>query len=744
MAGLAFAVIAGILVGDRLPIAWPWLAGAAVAGLLLMLRWKWGCLVALFFAIWMLHAGRAFDTPARRLLERSGEDWRVCELVGVVLDEPAAGGRGQVRFSLAVESIGWDGAMPRPLLDRVTVDARHRGEAPALGDRMQMIGSLRRIPGPRNPGEFNYREWQRRRGVFSEFASAAGSVPEVLGTRQAHPVIHLAASLRNQIRGVLRAGVEDDPLAASLIQSMVLGLQEDAPPEVERAFRETGTLHLFAVSGLNVAIFAGIVLLLLSPLGLSRGKAVWVAIPLVLLYAAVTGFSPSCVRAALMLTFALAAGAFQRDAQLLNSMAAAAVAILLWDSHQLFTPGFQLSFGVVIALIVITPALFRWMKIHTAPDPFLPRRLWTRRQRWQAGAAVGGAGFLSTNLAAWLGSTPLGVLHFQMISPVAIGANLIAVPLAFVVLALAVASCATGWCGLWLPSVFNNANWLAVRGLVWSVEKAAQLPASHFYVAFPKLPAPELQMTVFDLQTGGAIVIQTPQQTWCVDSGAEWDARSVVTRFLHQRGVNRLHGLVLTHGDAAHLGGAIELTDVFRPGNIFESACRDRSRARKTLARHLRERGAESSILERGTVLPMGAHAHAEVLFPPPGWTARVADDQCLVLRITAGGKRFLLMADSGFRTEQWLMEHEEDLAADVLIMSLHKDDWCATPEFLDRVKPQYLVRGWDDFRENHGIDPEWEEEAATRGITLRRQDQTGAVTFSVRKGAMSSEVFIP
>ena len=125
---------------------------------------------------------------------------------------------------------------------------------------------------------------------------------------------------------------------------MALGARESSPEELEELFRISGTLHLFAVSGMNVAIIAGLFLGFALLFRIPRHYAVIIVIPFVLFYALLTGLSPSAVRAAVMLSTFLAAYAAREKPRLLNSLGLAALIVLLYDSQQLFLPGFQLSF----------------------------------------------------------------------------------------------------------------------------------------------------------------------------------------------------------------------------------------------------------------------------------------------------------------------------------------------------------------------------------------------------------------
>ena len=209
-------------------------------------------------------------------------------------------------------------------------------------------------------------------------------------------------------------------------------------------------LHVFAISGLHIALLATIVVELLRFTQLPRWAVGALVLPVVWLYTAATGNQPSAVRATLMTTVVVGGWMLCRPPDLLNSLAGAGLAILAWDPRQLFQPGFQLSFAVVGAIAVLARPIEEALRHIAAPDPLLPEEFrpdWQERLRrlWFRIAAG-----LSVSLAAWIGSMPLSAYLFHLFTPGSLVANLIVVPASTLALAAGVASLA---CGPWWPRV---------------------------------------------------------------------------------------------------------------------------------------------------------------------------------------------------------------------------------------------------------------------------------------------------
>ena len=299
---------------------------------------------------------------------------------------------------------------------------------------------------------------------------------------------------------------------------------------------------------------------------LSHKWATALIIPSLFFYAAVTGLEVSSVRAAVMASILLGGFFFDRKVFVLNSLAAAAFFLFCWDTNELFSTGFQLSFAVVAAIIMFADPIYGFLQRWAAPDPFLPRSLLRGPRR------LAHLGFewlcrgTSVSLAAWIGSLPFILWYFHIVTPISLFANLVVVPIAFFILAIALLSLLSTPLLTWLAIVFNNANWFLAQIVLGIVQLFAQIPGGHFYVASPHWPEKlTAKITVLDLGAGAATHLQTGGANWLFDCGSERSYERMVREYLHWAGVNRLNGLVLTHGDSLHLGGVAELLHDF-PG----------------------------------------------------------------------------------------------------------------------------------------------------------------------------------
>jgi len=726
LVGLALAAIAGILAAEYLPPAPRLVLVLTLAALLGAMFRRGGVLlwVATAGGFALAHLNQWQEDPVLRWAEQLTAEPHAVKVTGVLEDEPRAAAGSVWTARMRTEQWEVDGHTSSPGGE---IEVRWTtSEIPRYGDRWAIEGVAGLAREARNPGEFDQRQWLARQGVFLEVRSREPEAAALLAREQGSPIQAAALTARAWMLRTLGLGLEDAPAIRSLIAGVTIGARDGEADQFSEAFRQTGTFHLFSVSGLHVGMFALLLWVVLRPLGLSRRQAVVVIVPLLFFYALVTGASSPSIRAAVMIAVAFGAFLLDRPNAPANSLAAAALLLLAWDTNQLFSAGFQLSFFIVASLFVLAPPLQAYFTARFQPDPFLPRKLYNRWQKTtaEAGREVGAT--LGVSTAAWLGSLPLTLAIFHLVPLLSIPANMLAVPLAFGILAVSMLSLLAGLASAWLAAVFNNTSWGLASLLLAMVQGTAALPGSYVHLP-PGWMQPPARLTVFDLETGGAQLLRTREKAWLFDTGTDRDFPRAVEPALRAAGLGHLDALVLTHGDTRHIGGGPRAVEMVPPQTVLVSAFTDRSPARRRLYALLREEKFPKSIVLPTDRFRAGRDTTVEFLAPETG--ARSADDQALVARIKIGGFRVLLMSDSGAATESALVRrHGSDLRSDILVLGRHDEDICATAEFLHAVQPSAIILAPPDpFRE--GTDePALRARLADSGATIFDQAECGAV----------------
>jgi competence protein ComEC len=741
--GLAISAMVGILVADR----WPncSVRVATAIAVLSVVAWLSRRSLALYALVvggfFFLHSARTTETPGLVTARLLGDAPRPITVHGAVVTEPKVSERGSASFLLEAQTIEVDGEV-RPCRAKFLARWEH---AVQFGDEVRLFGTAQPIEGPRNPGEFDMRAYMERKDVHRALIVRYPENGAVLSHGGGNRLLWAAQKSRDWMEATLRRGLENSPDVTSAINGMVLGLRHQTAEDIEEPFQQTGTLHLFAVAGLHVGIVARLLWILATVGRLPRKWATALIIPALLFYSAITGLHTSSVRAAVMSAVLLGGFIAERKAFAFNSLAAAATLILWWDTNELFAVGFQLSFCVVAAILLLQEPSARFLDRRFAPDPFLPRSLFTARRRALNSSLTWLARAASVSFAAWIGSLPLMLWYYHLVTVISLLANLVVVPIAFFVLAGALLSLVTAPFSSWLSVLFNNANWALTKFILGAVALFAEVPGGHVYLEHPHRPSGALaEINVLDLRAGAALHVRNAGRDWLIDAGPERDYDRVLLPYLRARGVNRLDGLVLTHGDAAHIGGALGVILDFQPPQLIGTGTPDRSSMHRKFLDLLAAQKRERRLCRAGDEFRISPEIVARVLFPPAVFEGERADDQALVLQLIVSGKPCaLLMSDSSAATEQILLRNYPDLRAEILIKGQHHSGDSGSPEFLDRVQPQAIVATSRDFPESERLKPEWIEEVGRRGIKLFRQDETGAVQIRLFREKWEATAYV-
>ena len=737
---------AGILAAEYGPPGTPALAitlALLLTSAVLAARWRSTAGIFLFTAcaFFLLHRFALQDDPGRELA-RAFSGKPLVKATGIVISAPleklSSKGIPSSGFQLRLESIAINNtATPADAVMLV----KWAGEPPAYGDRVSVTGEAANIPPPRNPGQFDYAAYMHRLGIYSEISVLDAVSGEVLNGGHGNPVIALALKTRRWVQQKLVLDLENSPNVSGLVQGLTLGLKSETPEETRELFQRTGTLHLFVVNGLHIGMFMAIVFLLARLCGAGRALSILIVIPLVCFYALLTGSSTGSIRASIMAAILLAGLLVDGKPVMLNNLAAVGLAILAWNTNELFMPGFQFSLGVVFTIILLAGRLQRFFGKFGTPDAFIPRSLWNPFQKSAHFCSQHTARLLGVSTAASIGSLPFAAGYFNLLTPSSVVANMAVVPVAFLILAHGILSSLAGIFSNTLSILFNNVNWLLAHAVLWTVHLFAQVPYGHLYVEMPDFHAkPACEITVLDTGGGGAIHLRSAGRDWLVDCGSVAAYETVVRNYLHSRGVNRLDGFVVSHGNSRFIGAATAVEADFAPVQSADSPLDDRSPARRAFHQWLADHAFARTMLKRGDAVDISPAVKIRVLFPPPDSTARLADEKTLVLRVECAGCRVLLMSGGDAFAERWLLDNEKDLRCDILVKSPHSDE---TMDFINAVQPKAIICSCSNFAAAGHIDDTWAADVAARGIHLFRQDETGAVNVKLDSGAFTVKAFM-
>jgi competence protein ComEC len=260
---------------------------------------------------------------------------------------------------------------------------------------------------------------------------------------------------------------------------MLLGQKDALSDEQNTRYQRSGTMHFFAISGLHIGVIAAVIAQALRLIRIPRRISPWIGLPLLLLYVQVTGSAPSAIRAFLMAAFFWASYALQRQRNPMGALIASAVGVLLIDPQQLWQVGFQLSYAVVLSILLFGLPLATFIKNKLNPYRYLPETDYSTRQKLTLSLIDKGALLFAISLSAWLASAPLCAAIFGFLAPIAILLNIVLVNLVAITICTGVLSLTFGLLGLSpIAGFLNHAAWLVIDMIDYFVDLGLKVPFS--------------------------------------------------------------------------------------------------------------------------------------------------------------------------------------------------------------------------------------------------------------------------
>jgi competence protein ComEC len=784
----AFACAAG----GELAALWLWRAGHPVPSAV----W-WGCgllvlavgaagrcgprAAVLGLALVLLVGGRFTS----RILERPADDLAamlpapaepgggsILTVEGVVVEGPErlSSGGALAGYRVLGESFGLTVRARAVVGESGVIGVRGRvrvmvsGGAPEVevGQRVRVQGVARAVEAPGNPGESDARLWAAQDGLGARLSVASAALVTVLEPEPGARAWVGRAWLtgRAWLRGRAGAVFGDDPGSPrrAMLAALLLGERERAGEEVRSAFARQGLAHVLAISGFHLAVMAGAALFVVRLTG-DRGRLEPALVAsLVVLYVVVLPAEAPILRSAAMVLAWLGAESLGRRYDKRALLAWVAIAVLLVRPMDLFSLGYQLTFGITAALVWfgsvvherMFPAALSFQR-HEPPDVF--------EGRWWAQRATQ---LVSASVLCWLVATPLAARTVGIVSPAAVVATLVVVPVITVLLwagygamvvgvlvppAGGVAASVLGWLAglvvavvgafdsvplttVYVPRVSAGLTAaLTVIVLVWLVRGRLRSPgvwaatlvvggwlAGELYNAGRLDRGALLRIDTLDVGDGTCHLVRSGRDAMLWDCGSLSPSVGVRTipRAVRALGAWRVREVVVTHPNYDHYSGLVDVAGPLGVERVsfsraFLAAAGGRpGGAEAALLAALRGRGVEVLELAAGAEFRLGA-ASVRVLSPPEPSPFAEANDNSLVARFsvgTGGGeRRLMLCGDIQRGAIAALMTPGADLAADILELPHHGSVQPTAMALVEAVGPGVVVQSTGPSR---ALDVRW------------------------------------
>ncbi|MFH1753007.1 MAG: ComEC/Rec2 family competence protein [Candidatus Omnitrophota bacterium] len=467
LGGLAAAFATGIWIANYTDISFIALvicSSSVLAGALFLSSSRKLSVVCIFLAVFLLGAAvlrNAQRLPPSHISNFTQHRSENVSIRGVVDSDPVETKRSS-SFMLMAESLIRDNK-ERKTCGRLLIKFFPK-EKISYGDRICLEGNLYRVPRFRISENFNYRDYMENKGIYSILSVKKGSSVKILEEARGRLLRMSAYRLRRRTRRMIKENMSGS--SASMISAMVLGAREDLPERLRQLMVRSGTVHIIAISGLHVGLVSLMALIVLRFFGIPKKASYIITFFALLFYCVLTGARTPVVRVTMMAAIVSYGILINRKANVFNSLAAAALLILLFRPSQLFDLSFQLSFVSVISIAGLSPKINNYILKSVRQKP----------------GAMRLCALFSASIAAWIGILPFSMHYFKIISPIAILANIVVVPYMALVVGTAILAVAAGYIMPPAAPLFFAACELSVVFLIKMIEVFVSVPGSHFYI----------------------------------------------------------------------------------------------------------------------------------------------------------------------------------------------------------------------------------------------------------------------
>jgi competence protein ComEC len=649
------------------------------------------------------------------------------------------------------------GANRYPVCGRIKVTGRGRPPELMRDDRVTLKGHLRAIRNFSNPGGFDYERFMALRQVHARVYARRGSLKRITPAAAQQWRDHVDR-VRKTLAHQMESALTDYPGdSVAVLQALVLGERRKMTDELRKAYSRAGAGHILAISGLHIGFVAaasfafakwllGWIPLMLRHAWTRKGATV-LSFLVVTCYGILAGLSPSTQRAMIMVSVFLLGFWIGRKHDWLNTLALAAMIVLIAHPPTLLSISFQLSFAAVLAII----AGMRVLEFRRNPSD----------TNWWLRLAYRLLSFLWVSALAIAGTLPLVLFYFNEVSLVGLLTNLIVVP---VVAMVVVPAGLTGVLVSFLEADLAALCWqLAAWGLVavgWVVTQIASWPWSAVRCVTPsiaeivlyyclagiclywkRIPKPhimagfllllvgvdigywcherfgrrELIVTAVDVGQGSASLLELPGgYTVLIDGGGFSDNSAfdvgarILAPLLWRQKIRTLDLVVLTHPNSDHLNGLLFLLQHFNVKSVWSNHEPADTMGYSRWISILEHRQIPHQDFKTLPQVVVKNGVRFEILAPPRDYLARREtenwrdlNNNSIVMRVCYGQISLLITGDIAAKAEADLLRRytQNELASTLLMVPHHGSRKSSTLRFLSTVmaKDAVISAGWQN-----------------------------------------------
>jgi len=567
-----------------------------------------------------------------------------------------------------------------------------------------------------------------------------------------HGIQHLPAIWRNNLKNMIGKTYPGD--AEGFARALMLGDTSGIDYETNTAMKVSGIRHVIAVSGLHISIVFGLIYLLA---GKKRLLVLLIGAPAVILFAALSGFTPSVTRACIMQILMMLALLFEKEYDPPTALAFAALTMLIANPMTVTSVSFQLSVACLIGIFLFSERVYNWLLNSSY---FGKGR--GKLSKWVSGS-------IAITLSTMVTTTPLTVYYFGTVSLISVATNLLTLWAITIIFYGTMLICLLGYICLPLAQILGSILGWLIRYVEAAAAVMAAVPMAAVYtksihiviwlllayvllavfILMKKKPAmlfsglvvcglcaavalswvepllDECRVTMLDVGQGQAILLQSEGKNFLVDCGGEFDegAADIAAETLLSQGIYKLDGIILTHYDADHAGGVSYLLTRVSTEHLFLPYANDPNGVGTNL-----QTASNADIHSIREDMKISYGNVGITIFAPVSYNSGNESSMCVLFRTE--NCDILILGDRGEQTERMLLSHYDLPQLDVLVAGHHGAKTSTSVELLEATRPEYVFISVGKDNPYGHPDRQVIDRLLEFGCKILRTDECGTVIF--------------
>lgn len=688
------------------------------------------------------------------------------ELTGQIISIPNGNSDNNEKFFFQVTKVNDHKITGQTLVSLTSADGDFSNLN--IGNTYKISGKLRLPFKASNPSQFDYGKYLRNFKIYTVFyADNAECIKLNEKLTPKWQFMQGLNNIRNRIIKTHSMFLRSPNL--EILGGIVFGDDAVAPPEyIKKAFRNSGLLHILAASGMNVAFIYGFWYFILRRLRIPMKFIIISGMGVIILYTLMTGLGASVIRAALMLLFVLCGKLIDRDTHSISLLAFVASLMLLYNPAYINDVGFQLSFIVTFGLLTTANAVMEKLKASSIPD-------------WLCAE-------LLIPVVAQIWVSPLQMFYFNSISTYSILANISIMPFlsvisfaGFVSSVIAIIQPIAKYVCLISdfvlkyfldilvfiseffatlphalietthPSVLQVfifyliiliITWMVKIGFNKKLTAAIFIFAAMLIVSSIRIPNSNLEIIAFDVQNADAFLIKTPlNKFFIIDTGkagykgGNSQAKLIILQYLKDRGLKNIEGMIITHFDNDHSGGAVDLINGLKVKNVYINTKDNDSYTSKNIYQTLKTKNINTILPDNNQIIYSENNLQIKTYMP----SGKSDNDKSIITLLSYKNFQTLFMGDAGINAYNSIKKDLPGEDIEVLKVGHHGAKGVVDNQMISELNPKVSIisTGQNTFGHPNKITLD-----TLRNTDIYRTDQNNSIKIIHTKNTCKVQTF--